>query len=144
MKTPGSTVSVPAGTYYVSDAPPMDRVSLSIDGATNLTLRGAGVGATVLVLRSERDAHVIALSQSRDVTVTALRIDGRRSGRKDTHGIRVADSTSVRLAELWIHSVAHYGHRIAARKRCNESGSRMYASTIRVAMYRFQEHQWQQ
>jgi hypothetical protein len=106
---PGSAVSLPAGTYYVSDQPPFDWVALRIDDARGLTLSGTGVEATHVVLKSGRDAHMISLTRCNDVTVTAMAIDGMRRGRKDTHGVRVADSVGVKLTELSIHSTAHYG-----------------------------------
>ncbi|MES1186987.1 MAG: glycosyl hydrolase family 28-related protein [Myxococcales bacterium] len=109
VREPGSVVQVPAGTYYLADRAPEDSVSLRIDGARRLTFSGAGIDATVFVLRSERDAHMIALSSCHDVSVSGFTLDGRREGRKDTHGLRVADSSDVRLTTLRIHSTAHYG-----------------------------------
>lgn len=106
---PGSEVHLPAGTFYLGDQAPIDSVALRVDSARDLTLRGAGTEATVLILSSQRDAHMIALSKCEGVRVTDLTLDGRRAGRKDTHGVRVAASSNVRLASLRIHSLAHYG-----------------------------------
>jgi Pectate lyase superfamily protein len=109
LSVPGSAVKLPAGTYYLSDQAPVDAVAVRIDGARGLTLSGAGIDATVLVLKSERDAHMIGLLKCSGVGVTDMTLDGRRAGRKDTHGVRVAESSDVRLAALRIHSMAHYG-----------------------------------
>jgi hypothetical protein len=106
---PGAKVVLPAGTYYLSDQPPLDQVCLRIDGAHQLSFSGTGEARTHLVLRSERDAHVISLSDCQSVVVSELSIDGTRPGRHDTHGIRVAESSDVVLRALDISRTAHYG-----------------------------------
>jgi hypothetical protein len=116
---PGAVVQLSAGTFYISDQAPLDQVCLRVDGATGLAIRGAGEGATRLVLRSKRDAHMLAFSGSSRVEASGLSFDGTRSGgprsdaaeapRKDTHGVRVAECDDVYLSHLNIRATAHYG-----------------------------------
>lgn len=105
----GAQVQLAAGTFFLSDVAPHDQVCLRIVGARGLSLQGAGVRVTRLVLRSKPDAHVISIANSETVRVSDLTIDGTRIGRQDTHGIRVADTTDLMLRALEIRSVAHYG-----------------------------------
>jgi hypothetical protein len=105
----GANVRLERGTYYLSDQPPLDQVCLRIVGVEQLSLTGAGEGATHLVLRSAIDAHMISIADAHRIEVSGLSIDGTRIGRRDTHGIRVASSSEIRLHALDIHATAHYG-----------------------------------
>jgi hypothetical protein len=106
---PGSVVQLGEGTYRVSERPPLDWNALRVHAARGLTLRGAGAERTELVFASERDGHVLALTDCTDVTVQGLSIDGRRHEHRLGHGLRVANSSGITLRELSIEHAAHYG-----------------------------------
>lgn len=103
----GLAVRLPAGIFSV-DAKPGETTVICLKSGT--TLRGAGIGATVLQLGS-RGGHMLDGGASEDVTVRDLTLIGSRGAQvvSGTHGIRFHDATRVRIEDVSIHDTDFYG-----------------------------------
>lgn len=94
----GGTIWLGTGTFDIPTA--------GLQPKSNQTIRGAGMGATILRLANGADSggavHVILVSSKTDVTVRDLTIDGNKANNTSTagSGIRCLLSTRIRLNRI--------------------------------------------
>lgn len=102
----GGSVTVGAGT--------VDIVSPGISMYSNQTLRGAGMGATVLRLANTQNVDVVLISGKTDVTMRDLTIDGNKANQSVAkQGIRCTTSTRVTLERIDSHDCEQDGFYIS-------------------------------
>jgi hypothetical protein len=112
----GGTVFFPPGTYIVT--------GLTITGS-DVTLRGSGIGASIISLKNSSNASVIAISGTGTVNVHVedLSIEGNKAGQAGTsHGISVntpysSTDTQHRIANTDINSTLTDGINITGDTR---------------------------
>jgi Pectate lyase superfamily protein len=112
----GGTVWFPPGTYIVT--------GLTITGS-DVTLRGSGIGATIISLKNSSNTSVIAVSGTGTVNVHVedLSIEGNKANQSGTsHGISISTPYSVtdtqhRIASVDINSVLTDGISITGDTR---------------------------
>ena len=101
----GGSVYVGPGTIEVSD---------TISLLSGISLRGAGLGVTIIKLANASNVHVIAGSGLTDVMVSDMTIDGNKANQTvNAAGVRVTTCTNVRLVRIYAHDCEQDGFYIS-------------------------------
>jgi parallel beta-helix repeat protein len=107
-------IDLPAGTYYLDEGSVLGDVCLQFGAdVSNVWLRGAGEGVTVLKLKDSGAAHVVNLDGASNIKITDLTIDGNRANNTGTswHGIRTGASgiTGLTIERVTVRNTRGYG-----------------------------------
>lgn len=84
----------PIGTTWVSEGTLLATVCLQLGVVSNITLRGAGEGISIVKLKNSGAAHVINIDGATNIKIRDLTIDGNRANNTTTswHAIRTGAS----------------------------------------------------
>lgn len=75
----GGVVYIPAGTYLVSNASAGNGGIHLTSSYANVTLRGAGIGATIIKLADGADNQVVSFVDTTNCTIEDMTLDGNRA-----------------------------------------------------------------
>ena len=94
-------VNLPAGTIMVSDV---------VDILTGVTLVGAGIGKTIIMLMDNSDNHVVRFAEGvNDAGMRDLTINGNKVNQTTGHGIRLGGNERINLTRVESLDARSYG-----------------------------------
>jgi hypothetical protein len=102
----GGTAFATTGTFLVGTI----GASTAVAKASNVTLQGAGRGATIIKLAAGADSHVIAATSVENAGIKSLTVDGSRATQTAAvHGIRLASVDGCVIDDVEVKECYHYG-----------------------------------
>lgn len=109
----GGVIQVPPGTFLLAEGTLLATVCIQIGSASNLTIRGAGEGFSILKLKDSGACHVINIDGGSNIKIQDLTVDGNRAANTTTnwHGIRTGTSgvTGLTIERVTVQNTRGYG-----------------------------------
>jgi hypothetical protein len=103
----GGVIYFPTGVYLVSQGT-IPNQSLYLQN--NVTIIGAGVGATLIKLAPNANSHVITGQNVNNIGIYNLAIDGDRANQiLDVHGIQLLNVSGAIIQNVEVRKVVRYG-----------------------------------